>query len=246
MRWVSLGSIGLIAFMGCTGPVAAQQTQSRPKQKRGATRALLLASTALATGIFAGAIVNPQTAQATCSFSAPPFTSSFRRFSWENVRTFSTATTVSCDTNTVTTNDMVQLFVPNQNASVSGLISQGVTVGGAGLSFEVGNNLSNSLSVSNAGTVTTAEAVNALSLSGSGGDVLYTGNGSATNTAGMAAGLSISNTGTGIISATVGTRGLPGGPPTLSGSTGCTSSGSPVAACSPWSTPSRSQTASPD
>ena len=32
--------------------------------KRGATRALLLASTALATGIFAGAMVNPQTAQA--------------------------------------------------------------------------------------------------------------------------------------------------------------------------------------
>src|SRR6516165_6425467 len=34
--------------------------------KWGATRALLLASTVLATGIFAGAMVNPQTAQAAC------------------------------------------------------------------------------------------------------------------------------------------------------------------------------------
>jgi opacity protein-like surface antigen len=31
MRWGSLGSIGLIAFMGCTGPVVAQQAQPRPR-----------------------------------------------------------------------------------------------------------------------------------------------------------------------------------------------------------------------
>jgi outer membrane immunogenic protein len=31
MRWGALGSIGLIAFMGCAGPVVAQQTQSRPR-----------------------------------------------------------------------------------------------------------------------------------------------------------------------------------------------------------------------
>jgi outer membrane immunogenic protein len=31
MRWGSLGSIGLIALMACTGPVAAQQTQSRAR-----------------------------------------------------------------------------------------------------------------------------------------------------------------------------------------------------------------------
>jgi outer membrane immunogenic protein len=31
MRWGALGSIGLIAFMGCTGSVFAQQTQSRPR-----------------------------------------------------------------------------------------------------------------------------------------------------------------------------------------------------------------------
>jgi hypothetical protein len=30
MKWGALGSIGLIAFMGCTGPVVAQQTQPRP------------------------------------------------------------------------------------------------------------------------------------------------------------------------------------------------------------------------
>src|SRR6516225_4118817 len=31
MRWGAFGSIGLIAFMGCTGPVVAQQTQSGPR-----------------------------------------------------------------------------------------------------------------------------------------------------------------------------------------------------------------------
>jgi opacity protein-like surface antigen len=31
MRWGILGSIGLLAFMGCTGPVVAQQTQPRPR-----------------------------------------------------------------------------------------------------------------------------------------------------------------------------------------------------------------------
>src|SRR6516162_9438682 len=31
MRWGAFGSIGLIAFMGCTGPVVAQHTQSRPR-----------------------------------------------------------------------------------------------------------------------------------------------------------------------------------------------------------------------
>jgi outer membrane immunogenic protein len=31
MRWGPLGSIGLIAFMGCAGPVVAQQTQPRPR-----------------------------------------------------------------------------------------------------------------------------------------------------------------------------------------------------------------------
>jgi outer membrane immunogenic protein len=32
MRWGTLGSIGLIAFMGCTGPVVAQQTRPRPAE----------------------------------------------------------------------------------------------------------------------------------------------------------------------------------------------------------------------
>src|SRR5262249_55760340 len=142
MRWVSLGSIGLIAFRGCTGPVAAQQTQSRPKPKRGATRALLLASTALATGTFAGAMVNPQTAQAQvrrCTDNGP------RTFAWVGVNTIGTTTTVTCDT-PITTNNLspVQLFAP-ASVPLSGFISPDVTVGGAGLSFEVRNNLSNSL-----------------------------------------------------------------------------------------------------
>src|SRR5262249_37931671 len=36
MRWGSLGSIGLIALMACTGPVAAQQTQ--PRQRLASTQ----------------------------------------------------------------------------------------------------------------------------------------------------------------------------------------------------------------
>src|SRR5262249_26323080 len=105
MRWVSLGSSGLIAFMGCTGPVAAQQTQFRPKPKRGATRALLLASTALATGIFACAMVNPQTAQAQAQVRCLPSVPSepaTRTFSWNDRNPSLTTTTVTCDTSITT------------------------------------------------------------------------------------------------------------------------------------------------
>jgi len=192
--------------------------------KRGATRALLLASTALATGIFAGAMVNPQTAQAQaqvsrCTLSptgsqgrSPPA----RTFAWVNVVPSFPTATVTCDT-PITTNNLspAQLFVPSAPAPLAGFISPGVTVGGAGLSFEVRNNLSNSLSVSNAGTVTTARALNALQLIGSGGDVVYTGNGSVTNTGSGTSplppeaettygALNITNTGTGNVFATIG------------------------------------------
>src|SRR5262249_43073713 len=152
MRWVSLGSIGLIAFMGCTGPVAAQQTQSRPKPKRGATRALLLASTALTTGIFAGAMVNQQTAQAQevrCSQFGPAVA---RTFAWTGTAgTSPSTTTVTCDTNTTTSNFTLPLNPPTPTTPVSGFISPGVTVDGFGLSFV--STLGNPLSVSNAGTV---------------------------------------------------------------------------------------------
>src|SRR6516225_1099560 len=52
--------------------------------KRGATRALLLASTTLATGIFAGAMVNPQTAQASCT-DFPQLMSNARTYAWLDV-----------------------------------------------------------------------------------------------------------------------------------------------------------------
>src|SRR5215467_11297505 len=115
MRGVFLGSIGLIAFMGCTGPVAAQQTQSGPKPKRGATRAVLLASTALATGIFAGAMVNPETAQAQvrCSQLTQPLRAGGfglpavpRTFAWDGFDFLDVGpvTTVTCDTPTTTVN----------------------------------------------------------------------------------------------------------------------------------------------
>src|SRR5215472_4837927 len=126
MRWVSLGSIGLIAFMGCTGPVAAQQTQSRPKPRRGATRALLLASTALATGIFAGAMVNPQTAQARCTPSRAPFAPPERTFVW-NDRVEGQVVNVTCDTDTTTSDLTIGLPAPAIGVPVNGLISPGVT-----------------------------------------------------------------------------------------------------------------------
>src|SRR5262249_3035945 len=159
MRWVSLGSIGLIAFMGCTGPVAAQQSQSRPKPKRGATRALLLASTALATGIFAGAMVNPQSAQAQVRFCSqgtgrPPMPP--RTYRWDLAfQSGGATTTVTCDTNTVTSSftPPASLLPPAQGTSVSGIISPGVTVSNSGLSFD--STRGNPLSVSNAGTVAT-------------------------------------------------------------------------------------------
>src|SRR5262249_62244244 len=127
MRWVSLGSIGLIAFMGCTGPVAAQQTQSRPKPKRGATRALLLASTALATGIFAGAMVNPQSAQAQARFCSQGPGTPPRTFRWD-LGSGPVTTTVTCDTNTITSSftTPASLFPPAQGTPVSGIISPDV------------------------------------------------------------------------------------------------------------------------
>src|SRR5262249_53796056 len=149
MRWVSLGSIGLIAFMGCTGPVAAQQTQSRPKPKRGATRALVLASAALATGIFAGAgaMVNPQTAQAACN--VPQFPSTL------------TPINVTCPAGTTTT---VFSQYPDSIAfgiwriypgTLSAQIDQGATVNGFGLNFVAAPGAA--LTVTNQGRVTTAE-----------------------------------------------------------------------------------------
>src|SRR5262249_25846706 len=201
MRWVSLGSIGLIAFMGCTGPVAAQQTQSRPKQKRGATRALLLASTALATGIFAGAMVNPQTAQASCSVPLRPpglNTTDQPTYQWflvpRGFRDFFETPTVTCGP-TNTSNGEVLPPVVFSGIPLSGVILPEATVSGLGLRFE-SNREGNPLSVTNAGTVTIAQASTALELVGHGGDVSYTGNGSVMNT-GSGGALSIINTGMG-------------------------------------------------
>src|SRR6516165_2954005 len=75
--------------------------------KGGATRALLLASTALTTGIFAGAMVNPQTAQAQqvrCStFTSRVTQKAPRTFAWgDTAFSSNAATSVICDTMTTT------------------------------------------------------------------------------------------------------------------------------------------------
>src|SRR5215831_20098089 len=114
--------------------------------KRGATRALLLA--ALATGIFAGAMVNPQTAQARCTPSRAPFAPPERTFVW-NDRVEGQGVNVTCDTDTTTSDLTIGLPAPAIGVPVNGLISPGVTVDGLGLSFVSG--LGNPLKVSNAG-----------------------------------------------------------------------------------------------
>src|SRR5215831_13994848 len=113
--------------------------------KWGATRALLLASTALATGIFAGAMVYPETAQARCT----PSRGMERTFIWSDRA--SSGVNVTCDTDTTTSNQSMGLPAPAIGLPVSGLILPGVTVDGLGLSFV--SALGNPLSVSNAGTV---------------------------------------------------------------------------------------------
>jgi len=152
--------------------------------KRGATRALLLASTALATGIFAGAMVNPQTAQAQIAqgclvptfSSVSPFFA--RTYAWvpEEFRARTAAfalapaqvpaSTVTCGT-TQTTNDrpaIVTIPVPLETTLVSGVVLPGATVSGIGLqfvvpgaAFDVAGTGSISVSVINGGTVTTSQ-----------------------------------------------------------------------------------------
>ena len=178
--------------------------------KRGATRALLLASTTLATGIFAGAMVNPQTAQASCT-GFPQLMSNARTYAWLDV-SVSTPVVTCGITTTINNTSAIPLFVTQVTQPVSGVILPGVTVDGFGLSFV--STLGNPLSVSNAGTVLLNAGtvggggggggpLNALQLIGSGGDVVYTGNGSVINT-GSGRALSITNTGIGNVMATIG------------------------------------------
>src|SRR5215831_9080364 len=119
--------------------------------KWGATRAVLLA-TALATGIFAGAMVNPQTAQAACNVPAFP----------------GTPINVSCGPAGTTTTTVGQFgqgsIYPDPTAvgvwrvypgTLSAQIDQGATVNGFGLDFVAAPGAA--LTVTNQGRVTTAE-----------------------------------------------------------------------------------------
>jgi len=153
--------------------------------KWGAKRALLLASTALATGIFAGAMVNPQTAQAQIAqgclvptLSGVPFFA--RTYAWvpppielplpelavafrPQAQAFALApaqvpaSTVTCGT-TQTRNDplIVPIPVPLGTTLVSGVVLPGATVSGIGLQF-LALTRSTSVSVINEGTVTSAQ-----------------------------------------------------------------------------------------
>jgi outer membrane autotransporter protein len=110
---------------------------------------------------------------------------------------------VTCDTtNTIKGVANPMLLFPGGPLPLAGVILPGATVGGLGLRFE-STPEGDPLSVTNAGTVTIAQASNALELIGHGGNVLYTGNGSVINT-GSGGALSITNTGIGNVDATIG------------------------------------------
>ena len=109
--------------------------------------------------------------------------------------TVTTTGTVDCLANTTTTNtintngatapssDKLQEF--DNGSNITGTIANGVTVDGFGLQLSLTNAArTNTIGVTNSGTVTTNQSVNALELNGNGGLVSYIGSGTVSTTAG--------------------------------------------------------------
>ena len=142
--------------------ITGDQTSARTALRR--PRSLLLTSTALASGIVAGATINPGTAEASCAVFA--------------------AGLVFCAT-TTTTNTIFPAGMPNDrsyifNVPTSASVISGATVDGFGLRFET-TAPGGAITVTNEGTVaaTNANSFNGLEIQGNGGLVAYQGNGSA-------------------------------------------------------------------
>src|SRR5262245_42623141 len=132
-------------------------------------KSFLLASTALVTGVFAGATADPPSAQAACNVFA--------------------AGLVICGT-TTTTNTTFPANVPNDRNYVfnvptfTAAVTSGALVDGFGLRFQ-NTSPTGSITVTNDGAVTTAQpGFSALVILASGGSLTYTGTGSVSNTAG--------------------------------------------------------------
>jgi len=123
---------------------AAWRTNSRSRN----SKSFLLASTALATGVLASATINPPSAQAGCSVLA--------------------AGLVICGT-TMTTNTTFPANVPNDRIYIfnvptfTAAVTSGAFVDGFGLHFE-NTSSTGAINVTNNGTVTTNQAVDALEI----------------------------------------------------------------------------------
>jgi len=110
---------------------------------------------------------------------------------------------VNCNADTITTNstnlngtnpissDEQQRF--NNGAAISATVEPGVTVGGFGLELTENAGTPLPIVMRNQGQLTTANAVNALQLSGNGGPIRYFGNGSIINTAKEGTALFVNN-----------------------------------------------------
>jgi outer membrane autotransporter protein len=150
--------------------------------------AYLLAGTALASVQFAGE------AAAACTVTA--------------------AGVVTCAANTTTTNttnlngaaasssDRIQEF--NNGSNITAAIGNGVVIDGFGLQLLLSNaGGNNTITLTNDGLVTTGQPLGALQLNGNGGDIVYSGAGSVTNT-GTGAAIVGRNTGPGAVRINVG------------------------------------------
>jgi subtilase-type serine protease len=156
-------------------------------------RRALLASTAF-TGAFIAVIAgHPGSALAACAVTAGPNT----------VTCNSTVTTNTTNTDAATASsvDRSQAF---SAGPVSATINTGQTVGGYGLAISANGA---GINLVNNGAVTTTQAVHALDVSTSTGNIVYSGNGSASNTANSGIGLNMNTNGPGTI--TIGTSGTP-------------------------------------
>ncbi|EHR03405.1 autotransporter outer membrane beta-barrel domain-containing protein [Bradyrhizobium sp. WSM471] len=156
-------------------------------------RRALLASTAF-TGAFIAVIAgHPGSALAACAVTVGPNT----------VTCNSTVTTNTTNTDAATASsvDRSQAF---SAGPVSATINPGQTVSGYGLAISANGA---GINVVNNGAVTTTQAVHALDISTSTGNIVYSGNGSASNTAGSGIGLNMNTNGAGTI--TMGTSGTP-------------------------------------
>lgn len=116
--------------------------------------------------------------------------------------------TVNCDADTTTTKIInVDGSVSSSSArtqrfhngpAISGSIQPGITIGGFGLELTEkrgGKNAQEPITLNNQGQVTTSENVNALKLSGDGGPISYSGDGSISSTHEQKAALDLKNVG---------------------------------------------------